>query len=87
MAKKHGARKQAAAKEHLEHSEEMTLFKLKTGQILNLDWIVRITPRIDVATKKPFIDVELGGLNVTIRDEDDLAAFAVITERATAARI
>lgn len=64
----------------------MKLFKLKTGQLLNLDHVVRINPQIDPTTKKNYFDLEFGGLNVSIRDEDDIAAFRVIAERNTPPR-
>lgn len=67
-------------------SDVLTLFKLKTGQLLNLDQVVRVSPQIDPVTKKDYMDVDLGGVNVSIKDEDDLAAFAVVTGRLTPSR-
>jgi hypothetical protein len=65
----------------------LILFKLKTGQVLNLDQVARISSQMDSATKQVYLDLEIAGRNVSIKDEEDLAAFAVITERLTPPRV
>lgn len=47
----------------------MTLLKLKNGQLINLDLVSRVTPRVDI------VEVELAGLSMTITDKDDVAMF------------
>ncbi len=48
----------------------MTLFKLKTGPLLNLDLVSRITPQKDPTTKKEYFDVEISGFYVSVRDQE-----------------
>lgn len=50
----------------------MTIFKLKNGQLLNLDALTRITPRSDS------VELDLGTLSVTLKDADDIKALWVI---------
>lgn len=52
----------------------MTLFKLKNGQLLNLDALTRVTPRNDS------VELDLGTLSVTLKNVDDIKAFWAIVE-------
>ena len=64
----------------------MTLFKLKTGQLLNLDTVTSIRPQTDPVTKAAYLDLDINGRNVSVKDADDLAAFATVTGRLTPPR-
>ena len=64
----------------------MTLFALKGGRILNLDAVTSIAPQVDPVSKREYLDLDFGGRNISIKDEDDLAAFAVVAGRLTLPR-
>jgi hypothetical protein len=51
----------------------LTLFKLKTGPLLNLDLVSRITPQKDPVTKKDYLDIEISGFYVSVKDEQEVA--------------
>ena len=62
----------------------MILFKLKTGQILNLDCLVRISLQKDLTTKSDYVDLEFfSGLNVGLRDPGDIERFWDIAKQHT----
>jgi hypothetical protein len=65
----------------------MTLFKLKNNQLINLDHIVRISIQKDFTTKLDYTDLEfMSGLNVSLRDKEDLEGFWTIVKQRTPAR-